>query len=225
VLIKPIYWKATQKKLLSSCLNPNVYATTQFAFFGIFSVFKGLEHEIDNFMISTIKLGTSIKRFINLDQILMVPVDPNDLYDSHWIGHKVWWDQFENSGWKVCYVPSIDLENQQYHHIRFYQAKLFSKLNAWNFEEYDGIVVIDSDMFCVNNPTEIFTYHFPKMIAQNKSFGAHEDHPKRNHRSLAMIIKGHCHSFDFSEFNAGIILIKPSKKEYTRLVQQMNKDC
>ena len=119
-------------RVINSCLNPTVYATTPFAFVSMLSVFAGVENDLPNYIESSKKLGMSIRRFTNLDLILMVPVNKNEYEQLTWIGHRIWWDELERASWKVCVVPVIDVADKSLQDIRFYKAKLFSKLNAWN---------------------------------------------------------------------------------------------
>lgn len=211
----------TEPKLITSCINRNVYANTTFAFVSMLSLFSGVENAVPNYIESSKKLGMSIRRFTNLDLIMMIPVDESEYKELTWIGHRIWWDDIEKASWKVCLVPVIDVTDSSVQNIRFYQAKLFSKLNAWNLLEYQGIVVLDCDMFCASTPVELFTYHFPRMLAENKTLGAHQDHPKGHIKTFTMIITSQCEAMD-SYFNAGMLLIKPSRVEFSRLVHQMN---
>jgi len=78
------------------------------------------------------------------------------------------------------------------------------------------------DLFCVSNPSELFTVHYPEMLKFGKTFAAHIDHPPQNvARSFIHVILNKC-NLGGSSFNSGLMLIKPSDAEYHRLVSKMN---
>lgn len=207
------------KSILSSCLNPNVFASTPYAFIGILSINREVSSEFSGYVIGTEVLGYSIAKYTNLDLILMIPVNERMLTDVQSQKNIQWLDSLEKAGWMPCFVPMIDEVKME--GSRFYEAKLFSKLNAWKFIEYEAVVVIDSDTLCVHSPTDLFDVEYPAMLAENKTFAAHIDHPYQPERTLYQMVFGMCHAVS-SKFNAGVILIKPSIKEFNQLMQKMH---
>lgn len=205
---------------VSACLNPTVYATTKFAFVGILSVNEEVSRDVANYVAGAQKLGLSLGRFTNLDLVLMVPVDPSLYAEVSSAWSHAWMDLLSSSGWQICFVPVIDEVKMD--ESRFYQAKLFSKLNAWRLVEYEAVAVLDSDMLCVSDPAPLFTHELPLMLKSNATLAAHRDHPGLDAPPLTLPMRliGQCWKVT-SKFNAGLLLIKPSEPEYRRLIEKM----
>lgn len=82
-----------------------------------------------------------------------------------------------NIGWKVCIVPCIEGPSNQSTQNRFLEAKLYTKIYAWKFIEYQGVLFLDSDTLVVGDFYDLFTVHMNNMIQSNHSFGAARDRP------------------------------------------------
>jgi hypothetical protein len=218
--VSPVIFHVGEPKLILSCLNSDIYATTSFAFVSLLTFSPSLEKDIHNYVTSSTKLGMSIRRFTNLDLLLMIPIvqEEEEFINKVLMSN---WNALRNAGWKVCMVPNIQ-PNQETGDKRLYQAKVFSKLNAWKFTEYDALVFVDLDFFCISNPSELFTFYYHDMISSKKSFAAHMDHPPKNvSRSLIYTILNKC-NLGGSIFNSGLMLFIPSSAEFQRLIGRMN---
>lgn len=179
-------------KQLTLCEN-EVFAETRFAFVSMLSGHLRL------YAISAIKLGTSIRRWSGLDLVMMEikerPLGPE--IRSHLLA----------AGWKICTVPAIDSPPTQEKNP-YLEALMYSKLNAWGLVQYEAIVAIDSDMLVVGDPTPLFEYHLPRMLAANRTIGAARDRP-RGRCSLV--------SWSTAPFNAGLLLVRPSANTLAQL--------
>jgi len=191
--MNPYFFEKKNYRIISSCLNADVFATTSFAFASVYD-FK-YDNPEDWSKWSTTnpfkKLGMSMRRFTNLDHLLLVPVSEKQFYNVKSPVHKIYWDQYRNLEWKVCFVPRVNH---------------FSKLTVWGLIEYEGVTILDSSTFCVSNPSLLFTYHLPNMIKQNMSLGANIEVKSCAHKN--------------TELNDAVLLIRPCKTEYERLLQR-----
>ena len=179
-------------KPLSLCEN-EVFAETNFSFVSM------LSGNMKLYAISAIKLGVSIRRWSNQDMIMM-EIRERPL-SSEIRSH------LQAVGWKICVVPAIasppTTDTNPY-----LDALMYSKLNAWGLDQYTAIVVIDSDMLVVGDPSPLFDHHLPHMLAENRTLGAARDSPRA---PCAMV------SWKAAPFNAGLLLIQPAAATLRRL--------
>ena len=178
---------------------PGTKATTDYAFVSMLST------HFYEYGLSATKLGHTLRRHSNLDLIMFeirtnpIPAKTKDL--------------LKRSGWNVCTVQPINgpvtIPKST---NRFLQASVYSKFHAWNLVEYKAIALIDVDMLAVQNPSDIFTSHLPKMLSENKTLGAVREHPLQN-----------CYGNGATNtFNAGMLLIVPNQKRFVHMVNSID---
>jgi alpha-N-acetylglucosamine transferase len=187
----------THTRSIPTC--PGIRANTDFAFVSM------LSSHFREYGLSATKLGHTLRRHSNLDLLMFelstkpIPAKTKDL--------------LKRSGWSVCTVQPINgpmtvPKNTN----RFLQASVYSKFHAWNLIEYRAIALIDLDMLAVQNPSDLFTSHLPKMLSENKTLGAVREHPLTN-----------CYGKGATNiFNAGMLLIVPSQKQFVRMVNSID---
>jgi lipopolysaccharide biosynthesis glycosyltransferase len=158
---------------------------------------------------AAIVLAKTIRKFTNLDMVLLITPGSRDSIEEQ--NQR----KLENEGWVLCSVPVIPNPISAKPN-RFMEANIYSKLNAWRLIEYKAILLLDLDMFIVDNPTDIFTEILPMMRKQNKTLGAALDRPAPG---------GKCRpiwSEDKPTFNAGMLLVVPSLNAFRHLSESMH---
>ena len=187
----------THTRPISICHG--VTANTDFAFVLM------LSSHFREYGLSATKLGHTLRRHSNLDLIIFelntspIPKNTKDL--------------LKRSGWSICTIqpihgPTAVPKNTN----RFLQASVYSKFHAWNLIEYKAIALIDLDMLAVQNPSDLFTSHLPKMLSENKTLGAVREHPLTN-----------CYGNGATNtYNAGLLLIVPNQQRFVRIVNNIN---
>lgn len=187
----------THKRPITIC--PGVVAKTEFAFVAMLSA------HFREYGLSATKLGYTLGRHSNLDLIIFeistkpIPANTKDL--------------LSRSGWNICTVqpingPAAVPKNTN----RFLQASVYTKFHAWNLVEYKAVALIDLDMLAVQNPSDLFTSHLPKMLSENKTLGAVREHPV-----TTCYGKGATNTY-----NAGMLLIVPSQERFVRMVNSID---
>jgi hypothetical protein len=187
----------THARSISICSG--VTANTDFAFVSM------LSSHFREYGLSATKLGHTLRRHSNLDLIIFelntnpIPANTKDL--------------LKRSGWSICTIQPIhDPKAVPKNTNRFLQASVYSKFHAWNLIEYKAIALIDLDMLAVQNPSDLFTSHLPKMLSENKTLGAVREHPLIN-----------CYGKGATNtYNAGMLLIVPNQKRFVRMVNNIN---
>jgi hypothetical protein len=181
-------------------LCPGISTSTEFAFVAL------LSRDFYLYGLGAAKLGHTLRRHSNLDLIILelhtnpIPRDMRML--------------LRKSGWIMCKVPSIDgPTNIAADTSRHLKASVYSKFHAWQLVEYKAVVLIDNDTLVLKDPSNIFTTQLALMIHANKTVGAVRDQPL-----------GDCYGITaWNTFNSGVLLIRPSIDEFTRLVDSINK--
>ena len=181
------------QKRLQACKG-SVYGFTNFAFVSmITSSGRGAMEELPLYVMGAAKLGVSIKRWSNIDTVMMV------------VGGRVLPQQnlLVSAGWIICYLdaienPSSDVSN------RFLSAKMYSKLHVWSLVEYEAVVMMDADTLVIRDPTPIFTHVYPSMKTSGALIAA-DTNTRTAHKNMF----GQCFD-DQSTFNAGVFVLIPN---------------
>jgi len=126
VFIQHAFFPVNSPKLIPSCTNNDVYATTSYAFVSLLSLSQKLDYDIKHYVMSAVKLGMSIRRFTNLDLLLMISVEPGKeaFTDKIILEH---YFALTDAEWKICLVPNIQPLAED-NNNRLYQARVFQKL-------------------------------------------------------------------------------------------------
>jgi lipopolysaccharide biosynthesis glycosyltransferase len=169
-----------------------------------------LSENFEEYGDGTVKLGVSLRQHTSLDLIMFE-------LQGHVIPDSIRQRQ-RRAGWKICTVSPIDHPMRaHFKQNRFHSAHVYTKLHAWALTEYDGVAWLDADTLVLRDPTaELFEHHLPQMQNSNLRLGAVRDHPLPDNV---------CHSRlgplqvmpVFSEFNAGVLLLKPSDDTWRAL--------
>jgi hypothetical protein len=170
--------------IIQHCTN-RVHATTKYAIVSLLSM-----DEQHFYTQSAIKLARSVRWWLSSEQVdllMMATVMPLDIDAA-----------LQRAGWKICLVPVLEHAHNTTltTYNRFFEAKLYSKLNMWALSEYEGILYLDSDTLVIRDPSQLFTHHLPKMQMAGKTLGAVRDRPE--------IISKY--------FNAGVLLLSQDAK-------------
>ena len=177
------------KNQLSACAEP-VFAESKFCFVSMVSTRPNL------YGLSAVKLGISIRKWTNIDMIMLM-LNTSQQFPALM-------NQMKRVGWKICTVPTISGPvNHSQEPNRFLEAKMYSKFNAWNLIEYDAVLMLDADTLVIRDPSQLFQYHFVQMKLQNKSLGAAIDRPTKSTCWL-------WGNMNYG-FNAGVLLLEPCK--------------
>lgn len=174
------FWQRGQspKTLISHCQTA-VYAKTKFAIVSLLTV--DASHYYTQ---SAIKLAKSVRWWFppeHMDLVMMSvisDVDPVIL----------------RNGWKNCRVPMIEYAKNTNlsAYNRFFNAKLYSKLNAWAIAEaYEAVLFLDLDTLMIRDASPLFTHHIPAMQKAGHSLGAVLDSPaslRNNFNSGVMLL-------------------------------------
>ena len=97
-------------------------------------------------------------------------------------------------GWKNCRVPVIEhaTNSNLSTYNRFFNAKMYSKLNVWAIAEaYEAVLFLDSDTLMIRDASPLFTHHVAAMQRAGHSLGAVWDSPLSLRKN----------------FNAGVMLL------------------
>jgi lipopolysaccharide biosynthesis glycosyltransferase len=184
-------------------------ARTEFAFTAFLSPISGT---VQNYVNGAVVLARSIRRVTNLDMILLVWGNiSNEIVLTH-------------EGWTLCFTTPIAGPIDAVHN-RYLEADVYTKLVAWNLTEYSAILMLDLDMMVLSDPTDVFTDVLPRMLAENKEFGAATDRPTADnypHMITGAFTQWCRPAVDFHTFNAGSMLIVPSTHQFQVLVHGIN---
>lgn len=165
-----------------------------------YAIVSLLSGDFNRYGHSALKLGHSIRKFTNMDMIMMV------------IASKILPQKestfLTNIGWKVCIVPCIEGPSNQSTQNRFLEAKLYTKIYAWKLIQYQAVLFLDSDTLVVNDFYDIFTIHLNNMIQSNHSFGAARDRPADTYCRFGTA---------WNYFNAGVMLLLPNLTHFEYL--------
>ena len=179
---------------------PETSAVTAFAFVAM------LSNHFHEYGMGAAKLGHTLRRHSNLDLVMFElrtsPIPPATR------------ELLNRSGWRICLVPPLNgPADVPQNTNRFLEAMVYSKLQAWRLIEYKAIALIDIDTLAVKDPSDIFTVQLPLMLTANKTLGAVRDHP-----SVSCYGSG-----AWNAFNAGLLLIVPSTRTFTRLINSIDR--
>ena len=180
---------------ISMCMGPHqVYSGSRFAVASLMSGDFGL------YGVSAMKLGKSIRKFTNVDMIMMI-LDSRPIHaDEH--------RSLMKAGWKTCIVPLIEGPLHVEKNNRFLEAKLYSKFNAWKLIEYEAVLFLDSDTLVVGNVASAFTEVIPNMQSTHKTLGAARDRPANTTCRFGTA---------YNYFNAGVLLLVPNIQTFHHL--------
>lgn len=182
---------------LKAC--PYVTANTDFAYVAMLST------HFSEYGQSAIKLGHTLKRHSNIDLILLELHGKPIPFETR--------TTLVLAGWKICGVQPINGPRALPKNTnRFLQASVYSKFHAWNLVEYKAVAILDTDILALQDPSELFTVHLPKMASENKSIGAVREHPLKP-----------CYGKGaWNTYNAGVLLVVPDTKQFARLVNSID---
>jgi len=202
---------------LSLC--PTAGANSKFAVATYLSSSTRVQKSLKWYILSACKLGKSIGHYAssNLDLVLLLSEEPYAKVSNMDLNILEW------SGWRICRVPFIESKTHQVSN-RFYDAKMFSKLNVWKLVEYEAVAMVDSDVLAMQSPMPLFELVWPTMQGQGYSFGAGYDYPMAGtSRNLFQQMFGWCGPA-WDKYNGGVFLLKPSHATFERLAYLMNEE-
>ena len=203
---KTLYVENT--KVLGACKGGITYGKTEFAFVSMLSNIEGVAmRDLGNYISSASKLGESIKKWTNLDTVMMI-VGSEPLASEHI-------QSLESVGWIMCYVDEVE---NPYSHIsnRFLSAKMYSKLNVWYLVEYSAVLMMDSDTLVIRDPVPVFTSVYVKM-RENHMLIAADIHERIVEDNILRMCAP-----DPSAFNAGVFLLLPNMTTFQHLKTAMH---
>jgi alpha-N-acetylglucosamine transferase len=194
-----------QSSSVSVCHN-FLRANTNYAV--VSTLFLG-GYETDRYIQGLCKLGTAVRRFAEIDAVLLlfsVTELANDRRTQSRIDAIVL-----RCGWSPCYVDAIDgprwvtprpdgkFEN------KYLETKAYSKLNILRLCEYSAVLYLDLDTLLIRQFSALFEEELPAMIAS----GHH----------LAMGINTFPNGTDY---NAGVVLLRPNQQMFRELVSSIS---
>jgi alpha-N-acetylglucosamine transferase len=148
-----------------------------------------------------------------MDMVLLITGEAKDQMSAST------WASLVDEGWIMCPVEAI--EGPPFAHYdsnRFLLGLLYTKLMMWRLTEYTAVMSLDLDMLVMRDPTDIFTSVLPKMLSENKTFGAVVDRPGPGAMKSP---KCGMQWTDTPIFNGGSLLIVPSNHVFTILIDNL----
>ena len=131
-----------ERKLLKACRGGDTYGYTEYAFVSLISSVGGAAmRDLPFNVVSAAKLGVSLKRWTNLDAVMMLVGGRTLPFEQqHTLTH---------SGWIICYMDNL--------------PDPYSILNVWSMVEYSVVAIVDSNTLVVRDPIPLFTQVYIKM--------------------------------------------------------------
>ena len=160
--------------------------------FVVASLLSGGEHN-DVYITYACKLGVSLRRFVDVDMLLLLPQGVN------WTAAIPNETTLQSAGWRTCLVPALGTPEQHY---------LYTKLAAWSLN-YEAALMLDLDTLVLGDISPLFDL-YPSLLRRHGALlAAVHDHPK--HWSLRWNAAG-------DRFNAGVMLLLPDPALHRWLV-------
>jgi lipopolysaccharide biosynthesis glycosyltransferase len=196
-------------------LCPSVFVSSRYAFVTYLGINPAVQSVVDLYVISACKLAQSLLQHSDgVDLILLLATEdatPLRKYQR---------DMIKWSGWQICEVTPISADDPI--NNRFHDAKIYTKLHAWQLVEYSAVASIDADMIALGNASALFHDTWEDMQRNNYEFGMGLDYPSpASKQSTLHYLIGRCVQ-SRSLFNAGLFLLKPSLETYHNLIQMVN---
>ena len=149
----------------------------------------------DEYIELVVVLGTSIALHAGVgctvDRIVMLTADAGMAQSDR--------RKLERAGWTVRELPNIpppaSVNMHTVRHARY--LKCFSKLHAFNMTEYASVLLLDADTMVHGSVAELFTVHAPHMQKHGVHLAMARD----------LVYSGH----PDGTFNAGVMLVRPSR--------------
>ena len=210
--IPPIPTPANATRL---SLCPAAIASNPYAFATYIGLNSAVEPSIDWYIVSACKLAQSLLRTsAGVDLIMLLSTEDGLTL------RKYQRDMIEWAGWQICEVDPISTEKPIRN--RFHDAKIYTKLHAWQLVEYTAVASIDADMLALGNASKLFHEIWPAMQFNHYDFGMALDFPTpASQQSTLHYLIGRCVQ-SRSQYNAGLFLLKPSLETYQNLTQMVN---
>ena len=175
-----------------------------------FSVASLLSGVNEIYALYALRLGVSIRKFVDVDMLLLIPVQQNGSVNAkdfrQTLENPIYRD-LKMVGWRTCFVPALSrsgLDGDDYH-----SAYVYTKLAAWNLS-YEAVLLIDLDTLIVGDNSPLFEDLSHSLRQRGSAFAAAMDHPQS--WSPRWTPAG-------DRFNSGVILLLPSPNLFKWLVQ------
>ena len=165
------------------------------------------EKEFRLYELAAAKLATSVHLWSPgvlaiTDLLLLLPQSPTadlPLPDTQLL---------QTAGWQLCHTSIIQFaENGT--SSRFLHTHMFSRLRLWQLHEYDAVLSLDIDTIVVGDLSLLFSKHLARMHRRNLTIAA--AHDGLQHPCLSK-----------PRFNAGVLLLTPNPRLFSRLTQAMH---
>lgn len=176
---------------------PNVVAKSEYAVVSMLTILD--EANVVKYLKGLSKLAHAIQHFSSLDALVLI-IDPSNNNGSTPVlpGH-----------WQPCRLPAIEGPASTPPGVissnRFLFTKMYSKLWIWHLSEYRAVLYIDADTLLIRQFSGIFTHELPRMV--DRGF------------TVAM---GSNDLTKSDDFNAGVMLVLPSPKEFRNLISNIS---
>lgn len=196
-------------------LCQNVVATSQYAFVTYVGINQAVQSAVDWYIVSACKLAQSLLQYSEgIDLVMLLSTDDGLTL------RKYQRDMIQWSGWQICEVAPISAEDPI--HNRFHDAKIYTKLHAWQLVEYKAVASVDADMLAIRNASALFHETWQAMQLSQYDFGMALDYPSpTSQQSTLHFLIGRCVQ-SRSQYNAGLFLLRPSLQTYQNLTQMVN---
>ena len=145
-----------------------------------------------NYILSTLKLGHSLRLQTTSDQFDMVVMELASKPLS-----RTAWRALHEIGWKRCVVDRVD-PSQEGASRAYRYVDQFTKLRLWGMTMYHTVVYLDADTMVLRSISHLLNCHLG------------------NH-SIGVTAQNWYGKFEF--FNMGVVVIHPAKHEYQRLLK------
>lgn len=116
---------------------------------------------------------------------------------------------------KIITVDYIDTHPDNFVKDDTRFTKVFTKLNLFNLTEYDKVLMLDVDIFMVNNVDHLFELPTPAAHFRNKKL----DHGSKIDSNLITLKNGRING----GVNAGTMLLKPDANEFKDMIKEIKK--
>jgi len=159
------------------------------------------------YFLGAMVLGYSLKKVnTTADMVIMVTDD----VPQHQI--KLLQDFYQ-----VVHVNLLEVPSKLFKHYEWSRFKhVFTKFEAFKFEEYDKVILIDIDMLVLRNMDHLFNITAPAAMCIYKGLPHNKIIPKKY-----LVQKNNSSQVSYG-INAGLVLIKPSIDEYDKIVKDLN---
>jgi lipopolysaccharide biosynthesis glycosyltransferase len=193
-----------RREWLSMCLNTDrVRVQTTYA---VVSVLRTDGGNVDRYMDGARKIGRAVKRFAKIDTVMLMFSDEESRADIHTRSQL---DARARlfGGWTPCHVDAI--QGPVWAEVAgnpYLENKAYSKLHIFRMVEYQAVLFVDLDTVIVRQFSGVFQIELPAMIAAGQVVAmGRNTHPNG------------------SDFNAGVMLVRPAQTEFERVVSSISK--